>query len=537
MKNKNKLFAAIVSCSFITINCFSQNSLVNNGITVVSNADLHLVVIGDIINQNNGTFDNSGTIHVSGNWTNNAANTAFINSSAGKVILSGDTQQIAGSNPTLFSTLELAGTGIKQLSATSVNIEDSLLLNDREFDLGANTVNILNTGTGAITRTTGFCSSLPNGGLARNTNSTAAYSFPVGSSVGTTRYRPVDVMPNSAAANMFKVRMANADASTEGYGTNITNGTLCTVNNQYFHNISQISGTATADIAFYFDTLTDGFFNTIAHWQISPNWQDIQSTYITYSASPSFSKITKTAWNDFNPYTAFALGISAIPVVANATSTSICAGSSVTLTGGGANSYSWSNGISNGVAFTPTSSATYTVTGTGANGCSNTDTITITVNNADNTTTTNSNTITANATGAGYQWIDCNNGNAIIPGETAQSITATASGNYAVTVTQNGCTVTSACVNITVTGIEQMANSNLISVYPNPTTNKVVLNFNGTKNIQKITLLDVQGKIVYTTGNVTENELTIDLSELSDGIYALQVLSNNQLQTTKIIKQ
>ena len=54
----------------------------------------------------------------------------------------------------------------------------------------------------------------------------------------------------------------------------------------------------------------------------------------------------------------------------------------VTLTGNGASTYSWTNGISNGVSFVPTVSNTYTVTGTDVNGCVNTASQVVTVNQA-----------------------------------------------------------------------------------------------------------------------------------------------------------
>lgn len=67
-------------------------------------------------------------------------------------------------------------------------------------------------------------------------------------------------------------------------------------------------------------------------------------------------------------------------VTANATQTSICQGDMVTLTGSGAQSYSWDNSVVDGVPFSPASTLTYTVTGTDVNNCMNTDQITITVN-------------------------------------------------------------------------------------------------------------------------------------------------------------
>jgi len=70
------------------------------------------------------------------------------------------------------------------------------------------------------------------------------------------------------------------------------------------------------------------------------------------------------------------------PIIqANATLTTLCAGENLTLTGSGGASYSWNNGVIDGVSFVPPVGATnYVVTGTDANGCQNEDSITVTVN-------------------------------------------------------------------------------------------------------------------------------------------------------------
>ncbi len=52
------------------------------------------------------------------------------------------------------------------------------------------------------------------------------------------------------------------------------------------------------------------------------------------------------------------------------TTSALCSGSSLTLTATGANTYTWSGGISNGVAFNPTQTQTYTVNATDVSGCS-----------------------------------------------------------------------------------------------------------------------------------------------------------------------
>lgn len=69
-----------------------------------------------------------------------------------------------------------------------------------------------------------------------------------------------------------------------------------------------------------------------------------------------------------------------IPNVNAGNDLSICEGEDVILTASGADNYSWDNGVTDGVSFTPTSTTTYSVVGTTVEGCSNTDDVTITVN-------------------------------------------------------------------------------------------------------------------------------------------------------------
>ncbi|MDX1652695.1 MAG: PKD domain-containing protein, partial [Brumimicrobium sp.] len=56
----------------------------------------------------------------------------------------------------------------------------------------------------------------------------------------------------------------------------------------------------------------------------------------------------------------------------------ICAGESVTLNATGANSFTWDNGVTNGVSFTPSATQTYTVEGNSL-GCLATDEVVVTV--------------------------------------------------------------------------------------------------------------------------------------------------------------
>ncbi|MBI1836816.1 MAG: gliding motility-associated C-terminal domain-containing protein [Flavobacteriia bacterium] len=75
------------------------------------------------------------------------------------------------------------------------------------------------------------------------------------------------------------------------------------------------------------------------------------------------------------------VNVNALPNVSGGPDLILCLGNAVTLSGSGANIYSWDNGISNGVQFNPVlGTSVYTLTGTDLNGCVNTDQLTITVN-------------------------------------------------------------------------------------------------------------------------------------------------------------
>ncbi|MDB4650013.1 T9SS type B sorting domain-containing protein [Crocinitomicaceae bacterium] len=58
---------------------------------------------------------------------------------------------------------------------------------------------------------------------------------------------------------------------------------------------------------------------------------------------------------------------------------SVCNGDEITLSGSGGDTYIWSNGVTDGVSFTPGSSSYYYVTGTDSFGCETTDSVFVTL--------------------------------------------------------------------------------------------------------------------------------------------------------------
>lgn len=71
--------------------------------------------------------------------------------------------------------------------------------------------------------------------------------------------------------------------------------------------------------------------------------------------------------------------VNALPNVFAGNDFTICEGQQATLTGSGATSYVWDQGVVNAVVFSPGATNLYTVTGTDENGCVNADEVTIVV--------------------------------------------------------------------------------------------------------------------------------------------------------------
>jgi gliding motility-associated-like protein len=141
-------------------------------------------------------------------------------------------------------------------------------------------------------------------------------------------------------------------------------------------------------------------------------------------------------------------------VTASASTSSICIGSSTTLSAGGAQSYVWSPGNQSGSTITvsPTSTTTYTVTGTDANGCVNTGTVQITVNPLPAVTAAASipaicigGSTTLTASGAStYAWLPGN-----LSGSSV-TVSPTATTTYTVTGTSSAGCVSTSIITVTV---------------------------------------------------------------------------------------
>ena len=204
----------------------------------------------------------------------------------------------------------------------------------------------------------------------------------------------------------------------------------------------------------------------------------------------------------------------------------VCAGQTANLVANGANTYTWSTGLTstgiNTATILPTGTATYTVTGASGT-CSGTAVATVTVSSINRGTTTNGATITADATGVTYQWINCAT-HTNITGATSQSYTATANGSYAVILNNGNCTDSSACVSIVNLGVNQLISHNgQLSISPNPFTEQTTITFGDVQKNTSVKIIDILGNEVRAMVLNGVNNLVIEKGDMHAGIYFIQI--------------
>jgi hypothetical protein len=411
-----------------------------------------LTVEGDLSNDEvlTGGGGSSGMFTVSGDWENNDVFT----SDQSIVNLNGDNQLITGTASSSFYNLTLLGTGIKSMDIDA-SITGTLEINDLEMATQGNILSVLNGSSSAVSSTTGFVSSLGDGRLSWDMNSMDTYLFPLGSSSGTLRVRPLSVTPTTAASNTFAVRMANVDATTEGYDVNLVGSEVCVVNDLYYHLVDHVSGTSAADIKQFYNAIEDGDWLIGAHWQNLPQWEDMGNEILDISGS--YNTVNVENWSGFE-YSAFALAKPGTDVDLPTVSPLCEQGNSIVLSAtppGG--SYS-GNGVNNDI-FDPTVAGlgTHTITYsyTDSYGCMTAEEIQIEVNENPTPIATalgptefcegDGVTLSTEANMSSYLWDST--------GSTTPTTYVTESGDYFVTVTnQLGC--------------EGISNSILVDVTP-----------------------------------------------------------------------
>jgi len=219
----------------------------------------------------------------------------------------------------------------------------------------------------------------------------------------------------------------------------------------------------------------------------------------------------------------------------------VCSGTSVTASGTGGNSYTWTNGITDNSAFTALNSSSYIVTGTDINGCTNTSTLNLTVH-SNPTVNLGGTIVQANppaildaGTGfASYNWSNS---------QTTQTISVNTNGSYWVTASDaNGCNASDTVDVFFTAGIDgQETTLSNVKIYPNPTSDIINITFDNLKTDKLIVeIFDINGRCIYSKvlGKAAGAfNYAINLAEFNPGNYTVRLTSGNSTGSVNIIKK
>ena len=185
----------------------------------------------------------------------------------------------------------------------------------------------------------------------------------------------------------------------------------------------------------------------------------------------------------------------------------------------------------NGHTYTAT--GTYTETFAGAH-CDSIVTLNLTIHPSPTATVIkNDSVLTANNAGS-YQWINCAD-NTVIPGAGSQNYTVTASGSYAVIITDNGCSDTSDCVTVAL-GIQGSASGNTARLYPNPTDGRISIQTGQPLNHATIRVMNTVGQVLQEHTNQQGSLFRISMEGYRAGMYFVEIADNASRIRMSVVK-
>jgi hypothetical protein len=83
------------------------------------------------------------------------------------------------------------------------------------------------------------------------------------------------------------------------------------------------------------------------------------------------------------------------------------------------------------------------------------------------------------------------------------------------------------------TGIKNLQQASTLELYPNPVEHTLMLSYSASNPVRMITIMDLNGRCVYQTGNMETNG--IDVSKISNGLYFVTLTTDQSSVSKKIL--
>jgi hypothetical protein len=193
------------------------------------------------------------------------------------------------------------------------------------------------------------------------------------------------------------------------------------------------------------------------------------------------------------------------------------------------------NYLSPGGKYTWSTSGTYVDIIPNASGCDSVITIHLQVDHVDTSVIQDRSVLISQDISAAHQWIDCDNGNTPIPGETYLTYTARNNGHYAVIVSNGTCLDTSGIYEILLTGIKDPSESQ-ITLYPNPTDGNFTIDLGKVYSQALITITRSDGQVIRKESVIDSRKIDLFL-DAPPGVYMVNIIADNENVEFKLLKE
>jgi len=107
-------------------------------------------------------------------------------------------------------------------------------------------------------------------------------------------------------------------------------------------------------------------------------------------------------------------------------------------------------------------------------------------------------------------------------------------------INESGCPSDSAFLMVEIdqtVGINSFANDVAVKVFPNPAIDEVVIDLTEKKSLERVTLTDVNGKVLWDNSYGQSKNLSrviIPVSQLKPGLYLVRIAAENSFANRKI---
>lgn len=169
-----------------------------------------------------------------------------------------------------------------------------------------------------------------------------------------------------------------------------------------------------------------------------------------------------------------------------------------------------------------------------SNGCDSLATLNLKVTAVNINVIQSGGNLVSQAVGAQYQWLDCANGYAEIPGATGPTYSLAVAGSYAVEVTQNGCADTSACFSNV--GIGELDALRDLQVLVDAANDQVLVTGAAPAADLQVMLLDAGGRTVGAVKG-RGGRVTVPLAGAPDGLYLVRTSTDAVERTFRVVVQ